>query len=471
MLEKSSSAAVRSGDWLARIVPKALIVLMALCVVLGGIWTFYNVKWSAQLTRQLEAWQAAGLPMSMSDVIPQPIPATQNAAPVYLQVFHVSFDPSSQASRSSSDLAGLSRDEVERLDDYRLGRERDKNAAAVRGILERPQVADTLAALKQASEYPKAVFPIKWQLGYSVILPHLAKFRSATRLVAVQAIVLAEDNRLEEALDWCLTGLRVADHAAQEPSLVAQLVATAMRDMIFGAIEEIISDHPLPSTTMQSLQQHLQGVDVYGSFDGGLRSEAAQGCSMFAQFRTDAQVVHDLMQDTIGHPALSHIWGVYCSWLGQPLRNFDEATFLRLMARQVQASGRPYLEAKAELDAIEPQLREARMAMLSAMIVPVYARVYSKRDASVTRVDLCRIALALKSYKSHHGQYPQNLAQLQHELPWTLPKDVFSGRDFIYRRQAEGFLIYSVGPDFDDDGGAKYQWDTRNGDILWTAQS
>jgi len=206
MLEKSSSAAVRSGDWLARIVPKALIVLMALCVVLGGIWTFYNVKWSAQLTRQLEAWQAAGLPMSMSDVIPQPIPATQNAAPVYLQVFHVSFDPSSQASRSSSDLAGLSRDEVERLDDYRLGRERDKNAAAVRGILERPQVADTLAALKQASEYPKAVFPIKWQLGYSVILPHLAKFRSATRLVAVQAIVLAEDNRLEEALDWCLTG-------------------------------------------------------------------------------------------------------------------------------------------------------------------------------------------------------------------------------------------------------------------------
>jgi len=33
--------------------------------------------------------------------------------------------------------------------------------------------------------------------------------------------------------------------------------------------------------------------------------------------------------------------------------------------------------------------------------------------------------------------------------------DLFSGKDFVYRRDGEEFTLYSIGPDLKDDGGKR----------------
>ncbi len=68
-------------------------------------------------------------------------------------------------------------------------------------------------------------------------------------------------------------------------------------------------------------------------------------------------------------------------------------------------------------------------------------------------VDLNRQALALKIYKAEHGEYPEKLDGVIPGMLPKLPTYYFSGRNFAYRKNGEGFILYSLGANRRDDGG------------------
>jgi hypothetical protein len=75
-------------------------------------------------------------------------------------------------------------------------------------------------------------------------------------------------------------------------------------------------------------------------------------------------------------------------------------------------------------------------------------------DSSASRMRLLIYDLAIRLYRADQGQPPERLERL---VPRYLPQlldDPFTGRPPIYRPQGESYLLYSVGPDLDDDGGA-----------------
>ena len=61
--------------------------------------------------------------------------------------------------------------------------------------------------------------------------------------------------------------------------------------------------------------------------------------------------------------------------------------------------------------------------------------------------------------------------QLRQALEWETPEDPFSGKDFVYRRDDKGYLLYSLGSDLDDDGGKPPKYlsgsGTFDGDRAW----
>src|SRR5207244_1431542 len=58
-------------------------------------------------------------------------------------------------------------------------------------------------------------------------------------------------------------------------------------------------------------------------------------------------------------------------------------------------------------------------------------------------------AAALLVYKARHGAFPDRMEGALAELPL----DPFAGRPLRYRREGEGFVVYSVGPTGNFDGG------------------
>jgi hypothetical protein len=101
-------------------------------------------------------------------------------------------------------------------------------------------------------------------------------------------------------------------------------------------------------------------------------------------------------------------------------------------------------------------------------LVPAFHRVRGAVDRNEQAFYNVRLAFTLARYFQDHGGYPQRLDML---VPAFLPEirpDLFSGRPLIYRPNANGFLLYSVGEDGQDDQGRGYE-DAPKGDDVSVA--
>jgi len=96
----------------------------------------------------------------------------------------------------------------------------------------------------------------------------------------------------------------------------------------------------------------------------------------------------------------------------------------------------------------------------------VRAHYGAKRDALL-------VTLALLCYRCDKGHLPKDL----HELLSTghlseLPMDPYSDGPLVYRQTEDDFLLYSLGEDFDDDGGTHGKRDWEEDDyVFWPVQA
>jgi len=76
---------------------------------------------------------------------------------------------------------------------------------------------------------------------------------------------------------------------------------------------------------------------------------------------------------------------------------------------------------------------------------------YTRREALKR---LLLISLALRQYRVEHGRYPAQLSVLAPAYLAAVPDDPFALKaPFMYRPTGNTYLLYSVGPDGQDDGG------------------
>ena len=162
---------------------------------------------------------------------------------------------------------------------------------------------------------------------------------------------------------------------------------------------------------------------------------------------------------------------------GWPLWKLDELTYIDYFAKVIEASKLPYLDALPQLEAAAEDLQKLPFyqGILTKILAPVFSRRIYTRGQAEANIALCRVVLALKAYKYERSAYPGSLAQLQETLDWELPEDPFSGKDFVYQRQEGGFILYSLGPDLEDDGGVPPEQPPQNlswddADIVWACR-
>lgn len=86
-------------------------------------------------------------------------------------------------------------------------------------------------------------------------------------------------------------------------------------------------------------------------------------------------------------------------------------------------------------------------------------------------LDLARMAVALERWQMARGGYPESLTELKTVLGVDVPLDAMDGQALRYQRLPErGYLLYSVGGNQTDEGGARHpdaRLDRGNGDWVW----
>jgi len=421
------------------------------------VWAADETQWSQQLAAELAELEAQGIPLTIAEVPPRDVPDEQNAAAVYMQVFHVHWD-TEQRRTGDQEIGGISGEEATMVADYLNPENREFIAAAVHELFDRTQVQSAIKALRIVSLMPHAVFPVNWDEGLGALFPHLTKFRQATRLVLAYALMLHDQGQTDEALEWCRVNFRMSQHAASEPTFIAQLLGMAMQQMTLETVEEIIANQPLEAATATSFADFLGEVDLREAYTRAIIGEMTLGRFVFEQLRHYPAAGREIAASFFGdrHSDLQK----YCSEAGRSLREFDELAYLRAMRLWIEASELPSREAEAVWDQVQTEINVAGPdAILTSTLVPALAldRMATKIDLAQARIDVARIAFALKAHKHIHGAYPEDLAELQKGLSWQLPKDVFTGEDYAYKIDAEGFVLYSEARD-DLEGLLPVEW-------------
>ncbi|MCE9543949.1 MAG: hypothetical protein K8T25_00260 [Planctomycetia bacterium] len=101
-----------------------------------------------------------------------------------------------------------------------------------------------------------------------------------------------------------------------------------------------------------------------------------------------------------------------------------------------------------------------------SLLMPGLTVALSAEDRDTTFFRRTEILLALGAYRTDHNEYPQRLDQLVPGYLSKLPRDAFTDAEFRYERTKDGFRIYSVGSNGEDEGGRGYNDEPAGDDWL-----
>jgi hypothetical protein len=126
---------------------------------------------------------------------------------------------------------------------------------------------------------------------------------------------------------------------------------------------------------------------------------------------------------------------------------------IRYMNDSVEAVKAPPEQWAAKLTRNPQQL--ASLPMLARLLAPATDRFAQAAQRSHAGLRCAIAALAAERFRKKNNRWPESLDELKTAgLLKELPTDPYAGGPLKWKRIDDGVLIYAVGPDLKDDGGA-----------------
>jgi len=425
-------------------------VILAIVVVLGVVDGAATLYYGARVKAKLEALRAAGKPLLCRDIAPKPVPAEDNAAPLYVAADEIIRTHNPGRTNGSSPTDQPAEVPPEEVGYSRYNWNDPQDLALLAKYLREDQRA--LALLKDATSRPAAVFEVDWNQGIETLLPHYAKLRRLDRFLAVSAIVAAHQGNQTEAMDRVRMGFVVSRHASSDPVLIGQLVVIAIDNITRRAAEYVLAQGPIPEDAARRLADELERVDFPQRYIAAMHAERTLGLDAFSRIRRGGNLDAIVGDAPPGRALRNRMYLWAYSRLLRPLLYADELQYLQCLDELERYGTLPLPErvnARMTPDGDPPV---PRWAILTRTVAPVFRRIDLRFESALAQRRLLQTALGLQVYRQRHGRYPAALSELR-ALGWIAPIDPFSGQDLIYRRQGAGYTLYSVGPNLKDDGG------------------
>jgi hypothetical protein len=439
------------GRW---IVPAAVAVLLRLVPVTGVALLFLilgslvgNVIAGRALERELTAIRARGEPLSLREAAPPEVPDAENAAVVYAEAFQL-LDRVEPVTRSRGQKR-LGDVQEKALREFLAAKGVSASAASVptvRALLD--EAAPALERARVAAAMPRCRFPVNWEDGAGALFPHYAPLRLLSRLLAAHAITEAQEEHVAAAVADLTAIVGIARHAGGEPLLIGQLIQYACLGNALDALDRVMECATLTEAQSRQINELLAALELYGPFERAMQTERCGGMWAFDFARREpARLAQLLGSESNPYPVLlPRLWLV-----GKPLLTMDEGLYLRRMRQRIVLAGERRHIGLREWE--KDSQRLPWYAGMTKIFLPFFEHAADRRDETLARLSLARWALALHLYRQHAGRYPARAEEAAQTLRGALPTDPFTGRAFHYRRQGDGYLMYSFGANGRDDGG------------------
>lgn len=341
-------------------------------------------------------------------------------------------------------------------------------------LLERIEASGALERLDAMSAAPRAVRESIGLDGPGIVftlLPELSPARSLAKMCAARMRVALERGDSEQFLRSAEHGLALGRVMAHDPFYISRLVGLAVSNLAFSEIGHALVERELDEPTCLRL---LALLDRHVLPPMSLALEAERLCQLDAIQRLYSDDGKGdgilLMSKSVemgnmlgggppvggGHPVMN-VAGLFLPGRAETTRLLDE--YFDAAIEQSVLTGPQQQAHPVDLETFVDNLPRGHFFL--KMLLPALSRGGgADRKARAVREAL-RLTLAIEAFEARHGRPPEALADLAPEFLPSIPIDPVSGQAFVLaRREATAadpreWLLYSIGADGQDNGGAE----------------
>lgn len=275
----------------------------------------------------------------------------------------------------------------------------------------------------------------------------------------LSALAEAERGDGSLAIERWKRGLAVG-RVTRSDTMLHHLVRRSVESGATDVLERIVNRVSLSAIDLRQVER-LLADDGWTGFKDMLLAHRCWDIRALEQFRADP--IESLRITDLSKPQwLANLksWTMahYVTWSGLGYHDRDYVQILDTWHRALSALDQTPRARDAELKTIASETEaQWRRRALCWSLVGLFRQLeaYVKNESSrLAELRTARVALAILRWRAaHDGKLPESLAELVPDTLPAIPADPFDEQPLRYRRLPQGFTVYSVGPDFTDNGG------------------
>lgn len=437
---------IRIAKTLALVLAAGLVI-QTILLLLSGL----------AIRRANESLRQAGRPMTPEELIPPEIPDGENAAWLYVGAFDLlRTEGNAQSVLDLNEKYSFLRAVRDVAWDYFHHPERPAARAALEELLKKEVIVDVLRLVEQGAARPRCRFELEYFRGSTLLVNHTHGLLTVNALLRAKALLEANRGEPENAWRTIETMLIFAEALRTEPVILSQAARFGQLDTVSETIQKICAIAMPDDETARRIENALATSDVPTLATAIDFARVTRNTWHMGQTE-ELWEFEDLLQRRGGITVWTDPY-LTLALANRAVRQADRAALLRSLQHLAEAAARPYWETPAQMDWNKELPKYCVFARTLSMDYYL-----DNQAGTLAKIRITRTGFALMRHKAAHGTYPAALADVDPQFLGETLLDPYSGKPLVYRTEGDGFALYSLGANRQDDGGQE----NKGSDIIW----
>jgi hypothetical protein len=322
---------------------------------------------------------------------------------------------------------------------------------------EMQRAAPALAEARKIIALTRGRYPITYSSDFiSTLIPHTQDARAIANLLALDAQLLAQDKDIDGALASCRGVVNAGRSVGDEPLMISMLVRVALDFVALEKVQRTLAQGEASEAALAQLQALLEKEVAEPLLLNAARGERA-GAERLMQALENGDISLEQLEGMAGNGRNGGAAGVpilddiVMRIRGGSLKA-NRIALLKMNNQFVELARLPVEEQHAPLQEWEIACR-GDLPPIARMLLPAFVKVagsYHRAQACLR----CGIALvAAERFRLAQGRWPKTLTELVPTYLRKVPIDPYDKAPLRWVRFADGYTVYSVGQDGQDNGG------------------
>jgi len=300
----------------------------------------------------------------------------------------------------------------------------EEQTANLRANLE--GAAAALEAARQLAHAPEGSQPFTWTpKGFASSFPPPVRALDVGKLLSMDAMLLAQDGKLDQALASCRAILGAARTLGDGPDLMTCLVRTALDAIAVTTLGRVLAQGEASETALADLQKVLEQEAAQPLYLNAFRGERASTDRMLDAISKGEMKITDLFPPT--SPTWLRLGGVGPQEVFNMVRvgsiTNARATYLEFTTRLIETAKLPERNRGAQLKVLLEQLKDQPWLVRRRLTMHGKYQVDSDLDHVQLRHAIA--AIAAERYRLVHRHWPDSLESLVPRYLAQVPDDPF----------------------------------------------